>query len=88
MLVNSIHIPSAFFFCLFWSPQSAKMSTSLPLCLSILLLLAMNDISSGQLMSLFLTVVTEESFYVNAPPFFLERACFSRSPKAGKCKEP
>lgn len=27
-----------------------------PLCLSILLLLAMNDISSGQLMSLFLTV--------------------------------
>lgn len=31
-------------------------SSSLPLCLSILLLLAMKDISSGQLMSLFLTV--------------------------------
>lgn len=44
----------------FLEANAHLVSSSLPLCLSILLLLAMKDISSGQLMSLFLTVEGEE----------------------------
>lgn len=45
----------------FLQANAHLVSSSLPLCLSILLLLAMKDISSGQLMSLFLTVEGEKA---------------------------